>query len=538
MFNQVLNPFSSVFAVWLVALMPVAVLLFLLAVLRMTAWLATLIGSIVTLFLGVAVWGMPLNLGLGAYVLGSLTGIWAVDWITFWGVVLFNTLMVTGTFESFRAWLTTQGTADVRVQTLLFAWAFGALLEGLVGFGYPWAVVAPILIAVGIPDLDAIRVAAIANNAPVSYGALGVPIVALAAVTGLPLMQLSSSIGHVVAILALLPPWVLIYLVSGRAGFREGWPLAIVGSLGYIAGQFPVAVYLGPYLPDITGSILCFVCLLVLLKLWQPKQVLGYGGAPVSASAEATVQAGRLLPAGEVFRAWLPFIVLIVVVVLWTGPWSNLPRIVLFSFSVAAHSSLTPNAVVRAVFSFAPFIGGSAICAAWIIASLLLRVSGTQLREVFARTFHQMWGALLVGVFIFGLAYVFNYSGMAASLANGFSRIGPWFVVVAPILGWIGVALSGSNTSTNAMFGAFQAAVGKLLGFPPLLLPSLNSVGAEIGKPIAPQTASVGVSTSRFVRDEGQIIRHNMGWTLILLVYLIVIGVGYYLLAPGVMRVG
>jgi lactate permease len=538
MFNQVLNPFSSVFAVWLVALMPVAVLLFLLAVLRMTAWLATLIGSIVTLFLGVAVWGMPLNLGLGAYVLGSLTGIWAVDWITFWGVVLFNTLMVTGTFESFRAWLTTQGTADVRVQTLLFAWAFGALLEGLVGFGYPWAVVAPILIAVGIPDLDAIRVAAIANNAPVSYGALGVPIVALAAVTGLPLMQLSSSIGHVVAILALLPPWVLIYLVSGRAGFREGWPLAIVGSLGYIAGQFPVAVYLGPYLPNITGSIVCFVCLLVLLKVWQPKQVLGYGGAPVSASAEATVQAGRLLPAGEVFRAWLPFIVLIVVVVLWTGPWSNLPRIVLFSFSVAAHSSLTPNAVVRAVFSFAPFIGGSAICAAWIIASLLLRVSGTQLREVFARTFHQMWGALLVGVFIFGLAYVFNYSGMAASLANGFSKIGPWFVVVAPILGWIGVALSGSNTSTNAMFGAFQAAVGKLLGFPPLLLPSLNSVGAEIGKPIAPQTASVGVSTSRFVRDEGQIIRHNMGWTLILLVYLIVIGVGYYLLAPGVMRLG
>ena len=210
MFNQVLNPFNSVFAVWLVALMPVAVLLFLLAVLRMTAWLATLIGSIVTLFLGVAVWGMPLNLGLGAYVLGSLTGIWAVDWITFWGVVLFNTLMVTGLFESFRAWLTTQGTADVRVQTLLFAWAFGALLEGLVGFGYPWAVVAPILIAVGIPDLDAIRVAAIANNAPVSYGALGVPIVALAAVTGLPLMQLSSSIGHVVAILALLPPWVLI----------------------------------------------------------------------------------------------------------------------------------------------------------------------------------------------------------------------------------------------------------------------------------------------------------------------------------------
>jgi lactate permease len=536
MFDQVLNPFPNVFVVWLVALIPVVVLLFLLAVLRMTAWLATLIGSIVTLILGVVVWHMPLRLGLDAYVFGSLTGIWAVNWITFWGVVLFNTLVITGTFESFRTWLVSQGTADVRVQTLLFAWAFGALLEGLVGFGYPWAVVAPILIAVGIPDLDAIRVAAIANNAPVSYGALGVPIVALAAVTGLPLLQLSSSIGHIVAILALLPPWVLIYLVSGSAGFRDGWPLAIVGSLGYIAGQFPVAVFLGPYLPDITGSIVCFICLLALLKLWRPKQVLGYGGAPVSAEALAAAQAGRVLPAAEVFRAWLPFLVLIVVVVLWTGPWSGLPRVVLFKFSVAAHSSLAPHKTMSAAFSFAPFIGGSAIFASWVIVALLLRLSGAQLREIFSRTFHQMWGALLVGVFIFGLAYVFNYSGMAASLANGFSKIGPWFIVVAPILGWIGVALSGSNTSTNAMFGAFQAEVGKLLGFPALLLPSLNSVGAEIGKPIAPQTASVGVSTSRFVRDEGQIIRHNMGWTLILLLYLTLIGVLFYFLAPGVMR--
>lgn len=536
MFNQILNPAGNAFVTWLIALIPVVLLLFLLAVLRMSAWLATLIGSIVTLILGIAVWGMPVHLGLGAYVLGSLTGIWAVNWITFWGVVLFNTLVITGTFETFRTWLVKQGTADVRVQTLLFAWAFGALLEGLVGFGYPWAVVAPILIAVGIPDIDAIRVAAIANNAPVSYGALGVPIIALAAVTGLPLMHLSASIAYIVAILALLPPWVLIYLVSGREGVRDGWPLAIVGSLGYIAGQFPVAVFLGPYLPDVTGSIVCFICLLLLLHFWRPSRVLGYGGGTAPAAADEAAAAGSRLTAGEVFRAWLPFLVLIVVVVLWTGPWSHLPRIKLFTASVAAHSALGQHGVVHAAFVFSPFIGGSAIGASWIVVALLLRPNGAQLRDIFARTFHQMWGALLVGVFIFGLAYVFNYSGMAASLAYGFSKIGPWFVVVAPILGWIGVALSGSNTSTNAMFGAFQATVGKLLGFPALLLPSLNSVGAEIGKPIAPQTASVGVSTSRFVRDEGQIIRHNMGWTLILLVYLILIGLLYYFLAPPVMR--
>ncbi len=531
MFDQVLDPTGNLFVTWLISLIPVVLLLVLLAVLRVTAWLATLIGSLVTLVLGILVWGMPIGPGVASYVYGSLTGIWAVDWITFWGVVLFNTLTVTGTFEAFRTWLTAQGTGDVRVQTLLFAWAFGALLEGLVGFGYPWAVVAPILIATGIPDLDAIRVAAIANNAPVSYGALGVPVIALAAVTGLPLLQLSSSIGHVVAVLALLPPWVLIYLVSGWKGVRGGWPLAIVGSLGYIAGQFPVAVYLGPYLPDVTGSIVCFVALLVLLRVWRPAETLGYGGAPVSAS----VAGGSALPTTEILRAWLPFLVLIVVVVLWTGPWSHLPAMRLFSLSVEAHSSLVAGKSVTAAFVFSPFIGGTAILVSCIIVALFLRVRGMQLVEIFARTWRQMWGALLVGVFIFGLAFVFNYSGMAASLASGFAKIGPWFIVVAPVLGWIGVALSGSNTSTNAMFGAFQASVGRLLSFPALLLPTLNSVGAEIGKPIAPQTASVGVSTSRFVRNEGQIIRHNMGWTLILLGYLIVIGVLFYFLAPGVM---
>ncbi|SEB11279.1 L-lactate permease [Paraburkholderia sartisoli] len=535
MFQQILNPAGNLFVSWLLALVPVAVLLILLAVFRLSAWISVLIGAVVTLVLAVVVWHMPVGTGIRAYVYGSLTGIWAVDWITFWGVMMFNSLTLTGTFDDFRRWLTSLGTADVRVQTILFAWAFGALLEGLVGFGYPWAFVAPILIAVGIPDLDAIRVAAIANNAPVSYGALGVPIVALSAVTGLPLMALSASVAHIVAVLALLPPWILIYLVSGRTGLRDGWPLAVVGSLAYIAGQYPVAVFLGPYLPDITGAIVSFAALLVLLRFWRPKRVLGYGGKPVDAALAAAGNEPHGMSGGQVFRAWLPFIVLIVVVVLWTGPWSPLPGIVWFKLSVAAGSSIHQGSTVAAAFSFAPFIGGSAILASWFIISLLLGMKPAQYAEAFRRTWHQMWGAMLVGIFIFGLAYIFNFSGMAASLAEGFSKLGVAFIIVAPILGWIGVALSGSNTSTNAMFGFFQVTVGRLLGFPILLLPSLNSVGAEVGKPVAPQTASVGVSTSRFVRNEGEVIRHNMGWTFIMLIYLVVIGVGFYFFAPGLM---
>ena len=542
MFTQVIDPLDNLTLTCLVALIPVVLLLVLLAVFRMAAWLVTLLGSLITFALAAWVWRMPVSDGGHAYLYGAATGVWNVDWITFWGMVLFNTLGVSGVFENFRRWLIAQGSMDVRVQTMLFAWAFGALLEGLVGFGYPWAVVAPILISLGISDLNAIRVAAIANNAPVSFGALGAPLIALAAVTNYPLLALSGSVGTVVAVLALLPPWVLLYLVSGREGMKGGWPLAVVGSLGYVAGQYPVAVHVGPYLPDVTGAIACFIALLLLLKFWQPKTVLGYGGVPVDPTIAHQTR-GHGLKSGEILQAWMPFAVLLIVVAAWTGPWSPLPKVSWFKAQAVACSALAASCPakgnVTAVFNFAPYIAGSAILASWVIVALLLiamgRLKGAQLGEIFRRTFHQMWGALLVGVFIFGLAYTFNYSGMAASLAKGFASMGTAFIIVAPVLGFIGVALSGSNTSTNAMFGKFQALVGAQLGLPPLLLPTLNSVGAEIGKPVAPQTASVGVSTSKFVRREGDVIRHNMGWTFILLAYLIVIAVGCYFLHPAAM---
>jgi len=247
MFKQILDPTGNLFITWLIALIPVAALLFMLAALRWSAWVATLIGSLITLALALWVWHMPLDEGIRAYVYGAATGVWNVNWITFWGVMLFNTLVISGAFEKLRRWLVAQATQDVRVQTILFAWAFGALLEGLVGFGYPWAFVAPILIALGIPDLDAIRVAAIANNAPVSYGALGAPIIALAAVTGYPLLALSASISKIVALLALSPPWILLYLVSGRKacgrhGPSQWWGRSHISPANYRSGLILVPI--------------------------------------------------------------------------------------------------------------------------------------------------------------------------------------------------------------------------------------------------------------------------------------------------------
>jgi lactate permease len=536
MFTQTLVPLGSLWLTVIVAFVPLFVLLTLLAGFRLTAWLATLIAGVVTAVIGVWVWGAPVDQTARAYLYGGLQGTWAVNWIVLWGLTIYNTLVVTGEFDRFKSWLVHHATADIRIQTLMLAWAFGALIEGTVGFGIPWAVVAPLLIGFGVRDLDAIRIAALANNAPVSYGALGAPIIALASVTGLPLMALSASVGHIVAVLALAPPWILIYLVTGWVGVKEAWPLAIVGALSYIAGQWPVAVFLGPYLPDTTGALASFWILFLFTKVWRPKTIRGFGGVPIAASASPKGVAKAPAPDISALHAWAPYIVIIVVVVAWTGPWSTLPAYSLVRMSVQAVSSVTQRPIVS-TFNLNPLSGGTAIMIAWLIILTLVRPKSGMIGDIFRRTFHQMWGAVLVGFFIFGLAFTFVFSGMASSMAYGCSKVGVAFIVLAPILGWVGVALSGSNTSTNAMFGPVQMVTGRLLNLPLLLLPSFNSVGAEVGKPIAPQTAAVGVSTSKFVRSEGAVIRHNMGWTLALLAYLLLLSLMFYFFFPGLMQV-
>jgi lactate permease len=233
--------------------------------------------------------------------------------------------------------------------------------------------------------------------------------------------------------------------------------------------------------------------------------------------------------------ALVAFGILIVVVVAATGPWSHMGDYTFIKPEVDAVSSLN-HQPVAITWKFAPAVAGTWILVSLLVILAVLKVGMAQVGAAVKRSFSQTWGALLVAPIIFGLATVFNYSGMASTLAFGFSRVGTWFILLAPLLGWIGVALSGSNTSTNALFGGFQYAVGGLLHMPLLLLPSLNSVGAEVGKPIAPQTTSVGVSTSSYVRREGEVIRHNFGWTLVLLGYLILIGLFYFYVLPQAMR--
>jgi lactate permease len=530
-FTQVLEPWGSGWLAAGIALFPLAVLLVCLAGLRISAWLAALLCAAVTIGLAVGVWQAPVGGTLTAYGLGAATGLWSVGWIVFWGLVIYNTLVTMGAFAALRDWLVMAAGPDIRVQVLVLAWAFGALLEGLVGFGYPWAVVAPILIGLGMSDLAALRAAALGNTAPVSYGALGAPIIGLAAVTGLPLLELSAGIGKIVAILALAPPLVLVHLVSGREGLRTGWPLAVVASLGFVAGQYPTSQFLGPYLPAVIGGFTSLAAVLMFVKVWTPQPLPV--GAPSWTVEDYTGNRRRELTLA-IEAGLLPIGILVAVVMAWTGPWSPLPRLVALKLSVVAQGSL--GKPVTIAFSWAPFAAGTATLTAWLLILAYLRPSRRQLARTFRAALSQMWGALLVAPLIFGLATVFNYSGMANTLAATFATLGPFYIVLAPLLGWIAVAMSGSATSSNTLFGAFQLSVGRILGVPDLLFPALNSVGAAFGKPIAPQTASVGVSTTGQVRREGNIIRYNLSWTFALLGYLLLVALLFSVFLPQVLR--
>jgi lactate permease len=329
---------------------------------------------------------------------------------------------------------------------------------------------------------------------------------------------------------------------------RDPRPLAVVGSLSFILGQLPASQWLGPYLPDIIGAVVCFGAL--LLRFWRPRETLGFGGVPVAVEKinSSRTNGGEPpphtagSPAGptaspastrEAIRGLVPFGILIVVVA--TGPWSHLTNYNFAKPAVTAISSLSGKPT-DVSWSFSPAVAGTWILVSWLVILEALRVRPREIPGIFRLTFSQMWGALIVAPVIFGLATVFNFSGMANTLAHGFAQIGPAFLILAPVIGFIGVALSGSNTSTNALFGGFQYSVGGLLHMPSLLLPSLSSVGAEIGKPIAPQTTSVGVSTSQYVRREGQVIRYNLPWTLFMLGYLILIALFYRGVLPAAMQ--
>ncbi len=495
------------------AALPILILLMALGVFRMSAWKAGVLGLLTSVVVAIAIYRMPVPLALRASVYGATFGLFPIAWIVFWALALYRLTVDTGQFEIIKNSVG-RLTQDRRLQALLIAFAFGAFVEGASGFGTPVAVAAAMLSGLGFAPFEAAAICLIANTSPVAFGAIGTPLVTLAAVTNLPLAQLSADVGKICAPVSLFVPAYLMLVMGGVQALKAVLPAALVCGLCFAATQFLVSTYIGPYLTDILASLAAMAGLLVLLSVWRPSDVI-VDGAHLPPRAERAI----------VLRAWSPYILLVIFVLLWgyspfkalldeatiAVAWPGLDGAIQRLPPVAARAAPYP---AKFTFNILSASGTSALFAT-IGAGLVLRVSFRQWLASVGRTARGLGLSILTIACVLALAYVMNYSGATASLGLALAATGPLFPFFGALLGWLGVFLTGSDTSANALFGNLQVVTANNLGLDPTLMAAGNSSGGVMGKMISLQSISVaaaatGMPASDEARLFGFTLKHSV----------------------------
>ena len=512
----------------LFATLPLAVVLIFMGGLRKSGALSAAMGLATAFLLALFVWGMPLPLAVLSGLYGFAYAVWPILWIVFAALWLYNLSVDIGKFDLLRRWMSEHASGDPCVQVILVAFCFGALLEGTSGFGSPVAVAGFLLLGLGFTPRKAVTLALIANTTPVAFGGLGIPIVALAGVTGLNLMKLSAMVGRQLPLLSLILPAYLVWVIAGGKGLKRAWPIALVSGASFALAQFACSNYWGPYAADIVAAMCSTASVVWLLRVWKP------ASSPVVASPEKAgnpPEAG--LTVGQSFAAWAPWVLLAAVMVAWS--YFHL-------FAVGQMTLLVPhlhNAVFitlynkpyAAVFPFQPLAAGTAGLTAMLLTALLFRASPRVVAKSGIKTLRQLRTPGLTVGLIVALAYLYNYSGMAYTLGAALAGLGKLFPLVSGFLGWIACFLSGSDTASNLLFGNLQVAAAHQIGVNPILLAATNSSGAVTGKMISPQNIAVGVTTVGLVGHEGDVVRSTIGHSLLLalLLSLIALAQAYWL---------
>ncbi len=516
---QPLDPLHSLAISALAAALPLIVVLVLMGGLRKSGLFASTSGLVTAAVLALTVWHMPAPLVVWSTAYGFAYALWPILWIVFTALWLYNLTQDTGQFEILRRWMAEHASGDACIQAILVAFCFGALMEGTAGFGAPVAVTACLLVGLGFEARRSVVVSLIANTAPVAFGGLGLPVVALAGVTGLNLSQVSAMVGRQVPILSLLLPAYLICVVDGAKGFRSTWPAALVSGSSFAFAQWLVSNVWGPYVTDVVAACVSIAVMVMLLRVWSP-------GGRQRALPETRSPAGPTTPDGkfsslsskQAFTAWLPWALLSVVMVLWSylkllARWQITTPVP--SLHDAVRITLY-NKLYAALYIFQPLGPGTAILASTILTALCLGAHGSVVWRSGAKAFRQSRLPGLTVVVIVGLAYLYNYSGMAFTLGAAVAQIGPAFPLVSGFLGWMACFLSGSDTASNLLFGNLQVAAAHQLHLSPVLLAATNSSGAVAGKMISPQNIAVGVTTVGLIGEEGGILRATFWHSLLL----------------------
>ena len=509
----------------LIAAVPTLLLLLLLAVFRLPAWKAALAGLAATLLLATAAYGMSFGHTLSAAAYGAAFGLFPINWIVFWALALYRITVVTGKFEIIKASISAV-TGDMRIQILLVAFAFGAFLEGGAGFGTPVAVAAAMMAGLGFSPLYASSICLLANTAPVAFGAIGTPVITLATVTGLPVDKLSADVGRICAPISFLLPAYLIATVAGVAGLREVWPALLVCGAVFAGVQFVVSNFVGAQLTDILSSLSTIVALVILLRFWSPRRV-------VQANADAPVEVGQGrgvalgTEASGVFTAWMPYLLLVLFVLAWGyKPVQGVLNTLSVSFPWPfLHNEIQrmPPVVTKAAMYGAVYnlnwlaAAGTSCMLAALVSALFLRMRVQAFAGVLGTVTRQMVLPTVTVSSVLAMAFVMNYCGATGTLGLIFAATGAAFPFFSALLGWIGVFLTGSDTSANALFGSLQVVTANKLGLGPSLMAAANSAGGVMGKMISLQTIAVAAAaTGLSVPEQAKLFRFTLKHSLFL----------------------
>ena len=486
----------------LVAILPVSVIFWALVVRKMKGYHASLLATAAALLIAVVVYRMPLNLALLSAANGALYGLFPICWIVFTAVFLFNITIRSGQFEVIRGFMAGI-TADRRIQALLIAFSFGSFLEGTAGFGAPVAITAAMLTGLGFNPLYAAGLCLIANTAPVAFGSIGIPVAVAAQVTSLPEKAISQMIGRTLPFLSALLPFYLVVLMAGFKRAREVTPAVLVSGLSFALIQFVTANYLGPALPDVLAGIGSILSLLILLRFWRPRSVWRFTGETAATAMPAAEAGGRLL------WALGPFIILTFMVIIW-----GLPPVKEWLTNHGALQVKFPAHLYTFNYLSA---AGTAILLAAIISLPLSGINAKQGLQVLGSTFRQLRFPILSIAVVLAFAYLMNDSGITSTIAHSLADTGALFPFFAPILGWLGVFITGSDTSSNALFGKLQSATATSIGVDPVVTVGANVSGGVIGKMISPQSIAVAAAAGKLVGRESDLFRFTVRHSLILL---------------------
>jgi lactate permease len=533
---------NSLFASTIFAALPLVALFVLLGGLRWKAQWAALSALLVAILIAVIVYSMPVGQAVDAGIEGAAFGIFPIMWIVFNAIWIYNMSVRTGYFAVLRRSFE-RISDDERVQAIIIAFSFGALLEALAGFGTPVAISASMLVGLGFKPIKAASVALVANTAPVAFGAIAIPIITLAGLTDLPKDDLGAMVGRQTPFLAVIVPLILVGMVDGMRGIRQCWPAALVGGVSFAIGQYACSNFISVELTDIVASLLSVGALVMFLRVWQPSEPLRAepvfarpamaGGAAADPTFEAEVRRreggeGHVDSRREILTAYSPYAIIIAIFAIaqW-GPvktWMTDNAIKKFDWPglhILNAKGVAPTAVTY-VFNWLP-AAGTLLLIAGVITMIVLRVSPGRAVRIYAESLNQLKWATLTVATVLGLAYVMNLSGQTTTIGQWIAGAGGVLPFLSPIIGWLGVAVTGSDTSSNSLFGVLQVTAAKDAGFDPTLLASANSSGGVLGKMVSPQNLAIGAAAVGLGGREGDIFRRVIGWSIVLVLVMCVI---------------